>query len=424
MTRLAGARREHRRRGPRALVLRRRTSVTARRWSWTRPGSPTVNARPQPSGAGGSRGPPTPTRTPTTSPAAPSWRPTARRSSLPPAPASRSPHRPVDAGEDVELADGVDAAGDRHAGPHARSPRLPAARRWRRAGGAVLRRLADGRRRRPDRPARRRAPRGAGPRRCSGRCAPRSSRCPTTCPSIRPTAPGRSARPRRASARTTTIGRERATNPLLADRRRGRVRRARSSSGLGSFPRYFRELPEINRRGPRLYPARPRPRPARPRHRAATISPTVPCSSTPARSTRYAPGAPGRGDLDRAPTGVRQLARLARRPRPARRVRPRRRPRPRRPRPPMPHRRPRHDPRRARRRHRRLGRRRASRSTSIPLVAARARWPTRSRCPPAHRVGGRAPARTRSTSSSATLTTRDAAGRADHASCAATASGR
>jgi glyoxylase-like metal-dependent hydrolase (beta-lactamase superfamily II)/rhodanese-related sulfurtransferase len=58
------------------------------------------------------------------------------------------------------------------------------------------------------------------------------------------------------SARTTTIGTERATNPLLRiDDEDGFVRAL--VSGLGSFPRYFRELPEINRRGPRLYPALP-----------------------------------------------------------------------------------------------------------------------------------------------------------------------
>ena len=58
------------------------------------------------------------------------------------------------------------------------------------------------------------------------------------------------------SARTTTIGRERATNPLLRlDDEDGFVRAL--VSGLGSFPPCFRRLPEINRRGPRLYPALP-----------------------------------------------------------------------------------------------------------------------------------------------------------------------
>ena len=52
------------------------------------------------------------------------------------------------------------------------------------------------------------------------------------------------------SSRTTTIGRERATNPLLGiDDEDEFV--TRLVSGLGSFPTYFRQLPEINRR---VYP--------------------------------------------------------------------------------------------------------------------------------------------------------------------------
>jgi len=58
------------------------------------------------------------------------------------------------------------------------------------------------------------------------------------------------------AARTTTIGRERATNALLAiDDEDEFVETL--VAGLGSFPRYFRELPELNRRGPRLYPSVP-----------------------------------------------------------------------------------------------------------------------------------------------------------------------
>jgi glyoxylase-like metal-dependent hydrolase (beta-lactamase superfamily II)/rhodanese-related sulfurtransferase len=58
------------------------------------------------------------------------------------------------------------------------------------------------------------------------------------------------------SARTTTIGRERATNPLLGMDDEGRFVET-LLAGVGSFPSYFRQLPEINRRGPRLYPALP-----------------------------------------------------------------------------------------------------------------------------------------------------------------------
>ena len=58
------------------------------------------------------------------------------------------------------------------------------------------------------------------------------------------------------SERTTTIGRERATNPMLAipDEDRFVVQLL---AGFGSFPTYFSRLPEVNRRGPRLYRALP-----------------------------------------------------------------------------------------------------------------------------------------------------------------------
>jgi hydroxyacylglutathione hydrolase len=55
-----------------------------------------------------------------------------------------------------------------------------------------------------------------------------------------------------ASDRTTTIGRERQTNALLAiDDEDEFVRTV--LAGLGTFPSYFARLPEVNRRGPRLY---------------------------------------------------------------------------------------------------------------------------------------------------------------------------
>ncbi len=58
--------------------------------------------------------------------------------------------------------------------------------------------------------------------------------------------------------RTSTIGRERATNPLL--QARGEDEFVRDILGsLGTFPAYFLRLPEINRRGPRLYDAAPIP---------------------------------------------------------------------------------------------------------------------------------------------------------------------
>jgi hydroxyacylglutathione hydrolase len=54
------------------------------------------------------------------------------------------------------------------------------------------------------------------------------------------------------SERTSTIGRERATNPLLlAPNENAFVELL--LSGLGTLPAYFRRLPEVNRRGARLY---------------------------------------------------------------------------------------------------------------------------------------------------------------------------
>jgi hydroxyacylglutathione hydrolase len=58
------------------------------------------------------------------------------------------------------------------------------------------------------------------------------------------------------SSRTTTIGNERATNPLLRVDDEDEFVTA-LLAGLGSFPPYFRQLPEINRRGPRIYPGVP-----------------------------------------------------------------------------------------------------------------------------------------------------------------------
>lgn len=55
------------------------------------------------------------------------------------------------------------------------------------------------------------------------------------------------------ASRTSTIGRERSTNPLLQIDDEDEFVKA-LVSGLGTFPSYFRRLPEINRRGPRLYP--------------------------------------------------------------------------------------------------------------------------------------------------------------------------
>jgi glyoxylase-like metal-dependent hydrolase (beta-lactamase superfamily II)/rhodanese-related sulfurtransferase len=56
--------------------------------------------------------------------------------------------------------------------------------------------------------------------------------------------------------RVTTIGRERASNPLLTAPDEDTFV-ARLLGGFGSFPPYFLELREVNRRGPRVYGRRP-----------------------------------------------------------------------------------------------------------------------------------------------------------------------
>ena len=56
--------------------------------------------------------------------------------------------------------------------------------------------------------------------------------------------------------RTTTIGHERAANPLLAAPDEATFLH-RLSAGLGTYPAYFRRLREVNRRGPAVYGERP-----------------------------------------------------------------------------------------------------------------------------------------------------------------------
>jgi hydroxyacylglutathione hydrolase len=58
------------------------------------------------------------------------------------------------------------------------------------------------------------------------------------------------------TSRTTTLGRERATNALLRIDDEDAFVEA-LVSGLGSFPAYFYQLPELNRRGPRRFDAIP-----------------------------------------------------------------------------------------------------------------------------------------------------------------------
>ena len=213
--------------------------------------------------------------------------------------------------------------------------------------------------------------------------------------------------------RTTTLGRERATNPLFRiDDEDEFVEQL--LAGFGTFPTYFPRLPELNRRGPRRYDAAAPARPAR-RRRPSTrhvAAGALVVDARPIADVRRR--AHPRLDVERAATGVRQLARLARRPRPARSCssldddqdrdelvrqcldigheQPRRR---------------------ARRRHRRLASRRAAGSPTIQLVDPAGDRRHRGRRPPAQRVRRRARPRRRSTSSSAPLAAQPSAGRAD-----------
>ena len=184
-------------------------------------------------------------------------------------------------------------------------------------GRAVHRRLADGRHRRAHRPARTRAREELA--HAQFHCAAGPDPDPARRPAVYPThgagsfcsAPG-------GADRTTTIGRERAHNPLLADRRRGRRSSTRCSPASGRSPTYFRRLPEVNRRGPHVYGTSPAARRARRRRRsrAAVERGALVVDARPIDRLRRRPHP--RVAVDRAAAGVRDLARLAHstRPRP------------------------------------------------------------------------------------------------------------
>ena len=95
---------------------------------------------------------------------------------------------------------------------------------------------------------------------CSGRCATEILTLPDDLPVYPTHGAGSFCSAPSGSARTTTIGQERATNPMLridgrGPLRRGAARRTRAASRATSA-----QLPEINRRGPRLYRSIPEPR--------------------------------------------------------------------------------------------------------------------------------------------------------------------
>jgi glyoxylase-like metal-dependent hydrolase (beta-lactamase superfamily II)/rhodanese-related sulfurtransferase len=64
-----------------------------------------------------------------------------------------------------------------------------------------------------------------------------------------------------ATARITTIGTEKQTNPLFFDDPTEDTFVERLLAGYGTFPPYFLELREVNRRGPRVYGTLPPPLP-------------------------------------------------------------------------------------------------------------------------------------------------------------------
>ena len=165
-----------------------------------------------------------------------------------------------------------------------------------------------------------------------------------------------------ASERTTTIGHERATNPLFSI--------ADEDEFVARAPRGLRDVPAVLLAPPRGEPAWSRGSTASSRHstarrstrsRAASMRGAVVIDARPIDA--YAAGPHSRVAVDRAAAGVRELARLARRSRHATRLRPRRRSGSRRARARVPRRRLREPRGRARRRHRRLAcrRRRARR---------------------------------------------------------------
>ncbi len=131
------------------------------------------------------------------------------------------------------------------------APGVAAARRAREPGGGVQRWGAGGRRDGADRSERRRAHRAA-----HARGVPLAARSPAV--------PARRAAglahpwarvvllDRRGRGRTSTIGAERAGNPLLAGDPDEDELVARLLAGYGSYPAYFDRLPRYNRAGPRV----------------------------------------------------------------------------------------------------------------------------------------------------------------------------
>lgn len=95
--------------------------------------------------------------------------------------------------------------------------------------------------------------------------------------------------------RTTTIGREKQANPLLADDPDEHAFVARLLAGYGSYPPYFLELRAVNRAGPAVHgptpPRLPRLRPGELEARAAEGAEVVDVRDIDAFATGHLPGA-------------------------------------------------------------------------------------------------------------------------------------
>ena len=141
--------------------------------------------------------------------------------------------------------------------------------------------------------------------------------------------------------------------PAAEHRRRRPLRRHACSTAWAASPPTSASCPRSTGAARASTPSSP-PSPGSTSTRSVVTSTAVPCVVDARPIVEFAGRARARVAVGRAPERVRQLVRLARPHRSSRRVRPRRRHRPGRPGPPVPRRRPRRAARRARRRHRRL----------------------------------------------------------------------
>ena len=237
-----------RRRGPGQLLLSGRPRRRRRAGGGSTAGPARRFGPPRRAGACGSGSPPTPTCTPTSSPARCSWPSTRARRCSPPRPVAAVP-APWTGRRRRGRPGRAAVARTGHPGPHRRAPVLPAGRRRARRWG-VHRRVADRGVCRADRPARRPPQPRSWPAPSTPRCGG-WPRCPRTPRSGRPMAPDRSAPLHPGpSAPAPSAGRRPPTRCWASMTRTSSSRELLGS--LGSYPPYFRRLGEINRRGPEI----------------------------------------------------------------------------------------------------------------------------------------------------------------------------